>query len=343
MLAGDDLVGQALTGSGKTTAFGIPIVERIDSLDQSTQAIVLVPTRELALQVTGELSRLARFSGAKVVAIYGGQPIDKQFRALKEGAHIIVGTPGRVIDHLSRGTLRLDGVRIAVLDEADEMLDIGFAEDMVRILRRTPRGRQTTLFSATIPTFIRRLIYYHLKDPVWVQIGEEIETVPETRQLYSEVAERDKLEGLREVLGKPGEQSQTLIFCRMQVGVDRLVRNLQRWGYDLTGIHGGMRQRERDSVMRGFREGRPKLLAATNVAARGLDIPSIERVINYDVPENVEEYVHRIGRTSRMGRPGTAISLVSEWEMDVFDTIRARLGDQMEELPLALYQRAASS
>ncbi|MEE9198731.1 MAG: DEAD/DEAH box helicase, partial [Dehalococcoidia bacterium] len=223
---GYDLAGQAQTGSGKTAAFGIPIVERIDPRNPATQAIVLVPTRELALQVTGELARLARYTGAKVVAIYGGQPIVKQFRALEGGAQVIVGTPGRVIDHLGRGTIRLEGVLVAVLDEADEMLDIGFAEDMVRILRRTPRGRQTALFSATIPTFIRRLIYYHLKDPVWVRIGEEIETVPETRQLYCEVAERDKLRGLREVLGKPGEQAQTLIFCRMQVGVDRLVRNL---------------------------------------------------------------------------------------------------------------------
>ncbi len=337
-----DLVGQALTGSGKTSAFGIPIIERVDPQDRATQAIVLVPTRELALQVTKELTRLAKYRGVRVVAIYGGQPIVRQFKALDEGAHVIVGTPGRVIDHLGRSTMDLGNVRIAVLDEADEMLDIGFAEDMVRILRKTPRNRQTALFSATVPTFIKRLIYYHLREPVWVQIGEEIETVPETRQLYCEVADRDKLEGLKEVLGSPGKQAHTLIFSRMQVRVDGLARDLQRAGYDVRGLHGGMRQRERDTVMRGFREGRPKLLVATNVAARGLDIPSIECVVNYDVPDNIEHYVHRIGRTSRMGRPGTAITLVSEWDVYTFDDIRAKLGDEIEQLPLALYQSSAS-
>ena len=342
MLAGQDLVGQAQTGSGKTSAFGIPIMERIDPSDHSSQAIVLVPTRELALQVTGELKGLAKYIDARVVAIYGGEPIVRQFEALEKGAHVIVGTPGRVIDHLGRGTIDLGGVRMAVLDEADEMLDIGFAEDMVRILRKTPRNRQTALFSATIPTFIRRLIYYHLNDPVWAQMGGEIETVPETRQLYCEVAKRDKVYGLQEILGEPEKQSQTLIFCRMQIGVDRLVLDLRRMGYDVRGLHGGLRQNERNQVMRGFREGRPKLLIATNVAARGLDVPSITCVINYDVPDNVEEYVHRIGRTSRMGRPGTAITLVSEWDVGGFDAIMARLGGAIEELPISLYNRAPS-
>ncbi len=341
--AGRDLVGQAQTGSGKTAAFGIPIIERVDPGLRDTQALVLVPTRELALQVTGEITRLAAHSGARVVAIYGGEPIVKQFKALDKGAHVIVGTPGRVIDHLGRETMDLSRVRIAILDEADEMLDIGFAQDMVKILRRTPRKRQTALFSATIPTFIRRLIYYHLKEPVWVRIGEEIEMVPETRQFYYEVAERDKLQAMVEVLGKPGTQSQTLIFSRMQVRVDRLVRELQRLGYDVRGIHGGMRQKERDTVMQGFRKGRPNLLVATNVAARGLDIPAIDCVINFDVPEKVEEYVHRIGRTSRMGRPGTAITLVSEWNIEAFDAIKERLGDAIEERPLALYQPSARS
>ncbi len=342
LLKGDDLVGQAQTGSGKTSAFGIPVLEQADASNRIIQAIVLVPTRELAQQVAGELTRLAKYKGVKVVTLYGGQPIDKQFKALGNGAHVIVGTPGRVIDHLNRETINLGQVKMAVLDEADEMLDIGFADDMIRILKRTPRNRQTALFSATVPTFIRRLIYYHLKDPVWVQIGEEIETVSETRQLYCEVAQRDKLEGLREVLGVPGEHAQTLIFCRTQIAVDRLARDLRR-GYEVRGIHGGMRQRERDSVMKGFRSGNPRILVATNVAARGLDVPSISCVINYDVPDSVEDYVHRIGRTSRMGRPGTAITLVGEWEMDTFDAIKNRLEDELEELPLSLYGQVASS
>ena len=332
-----DLVGQAQTGSGKTTAFGLPMIEAVDPDLNRIQGLVLVPTRELALQVTGEINRLAAYAGIHVVPIYGGEPIARQFRALERGAHIIVGTPGRVIDHLTRGTIDLSQVRFAVLDEADEMLDIGFAQDMIKILRRTPRARQTALFSATVPTFIRRLIYYHLKDPVWVRIGEAIETVPETEQLYCEVAERDKLAGLLEVLGDPDTQDHSIIFCRMQTRVDRLANELNRRGYDCRGIHGGLPQGERDSVMRGFRQGRPKLLVATNVAARGLDVPSIKCVINFDMPDNVEDYVHRIGRTSRMGRPGTAVTLVSEWNLEAFDQIKEKMGDHLTERQLSLY------
>ena len=337
LFEGKDLVGQAQTGSGKTTAFGLPMIEKVDPDRAHTQGLVLVPTRELALQVTGELSKLSAYAGIAVVAIYGGEPIARQFRALERGSHVIVGTPGRVIDHLARGAIDLSQVRFAVLDEADEMLDIGFAQDMIKILRHTPRNRQTALFSATVPTFIRRLIYYHLKDPVWVRIGEAIETVPETEQLYCEVAERDKLAGLLEVLGKPDTQDHSIIFCRMQSRVDRLASELGRRGYDCRGIHGGMRQGERDSAMQGFREGNPKILVATNVAARGLDIPTIKCVVNFDMPDNVEDYVHRIGRTSRMGRPGTAITLVSEWNLEAFDLIKEKMGDQLSELTLSLY------
>ncbi len=332
-----DLVGQAQTGSGKTTAFGLPMIETVDPDSASIQGLVLVPTRELALQVTGEITRLSAYAGIHVAPIYGGEPIVRQFRALERGTHIVVGTPGRVIDHLTRGTMDLSHVKFAVLDEADEMLDIGFAQDMIKILRRTPKARQTALFSATVPTFIRRLIYYHLKDPVWVRIGEAIETVPETDQLYCEVAERDKLAGLLEVLGDPDTQDHSIIFCRMQTRVDRLARELSHRGYDCRGIHGGLRQGERDSVMRGFRQGDPKVLVATNVAARGLDIPSIKCVINFDMPDNVEDYVHRIGRTSRMGRPGTAVTLVSEWNLEAFDLIKEKMGDQLSELKLSLY------
>ena len=337
LFEGKDLVGQAQTGSGKTTAFGLPMLEKVDPDLGHIQGLVLVPTRELALQVTGECNRLAAHAGISVVAIYGGEPIARQFRALDRGAHVIVGTPGRVIDHLTRGTIDLSRVRFAVLDEADEMLDIGFAQDMIKILRRTPRNRQTALFSATVPTFIRRLIYYHLKEPVWVRIGEAIETVPETEQLYCEVAERDKLAGLLEVLGKPDTQDHSIIFCRMQSRVDRLAGELSRRGYDCRGIHGGMRQGERDSAMRGFRQGNPKILVATNVAARGLDVPTIKCVVNFDMPDNVEDYVHRIGRTSRMGRPGTAITLVSEWNLEAFDQIKEKMGDQLNALKLSLY------
>ena len=344
MLEGQDLVGQAQTGTGKTAAFGLPLAETLDPGETHVQAIVLTPTRELAAQVSGELRRLCLYRGLKVVTVYGGQPIRPQMDALQKGAHIVVGTPGRMLDHLSRGTLRLDRVRIAVLDEADEMLDIGFAYDIERILRFTPPSRQTALFSATIPARIRHMVYRHLKRPVWVRIGEEAEPVEQVRQVYYEVASRDKNAGLEELLqSSPSTDSehaghgQTLIFRRTQIGVERLVGYLRQRGYDARAIHGGLSQTQREAVMGAFRAGRLKLLVATNVAARGLDIPAICQVINFDIPQSVEEYVHRIGRTSRMGRPGTAITFVGEWDLETFDVIHRHIGDDMEWRTLALY------
>ena len=344
MLAGQDLVGQAQTGTGKTAAFGLPLAEILDPGETRVQAIVLTPTRELAAQVSSELRRLCRYRRFNVVTVYGGQPIRRQIDDLQRGAHIVVGTPGRMLDHLTRGTLRLDRVRIAVLDEADEMLDIGFAYDIERILRFTPPSRQTALFSATIPTHIRRMVYKHLKSPVWVRIGGEAEPVEQVRQVCYEVASRDKNAGLEELLQSspstgpdPASQGQTLIFRRTQIGVERLVGYLRQRGYDARAIHGGLSQPQRESVMGAFRAGRLKLLVATNVAARGLDIPAICQVINFDIPQNVEEYVHRIGRTSRMGRPGTAITFVGEWDLEAFEVIQRHIGDDLEWGKLALY------
>ena len=344
MLEGQDLVGQAQTGTGKTAAFGLPMAETLDPGETHVQAIVLTPTRELAAQVSNELSRLCRYRSFKVVMVYGGQPIRRQIDALQRGAHIVVGTPGRMLDHLTRGTLRLDRTRLAVLDEADEMLDIGFAEDIERILRFTPASRQTTLFSATIPSHIRHMVYRHLKRPVWIRLGEEAEPVEQVRQVCYEVASRDKNAGLEELLrNNPSTSSeraghdQTLIFRRTQAGVERLVGYLRNRGYAARGTHGGMSQPQRDAVMGAFRAGRLKLLVATNLASRGLDIPAISQVINFDVPQNVEEYVHRIGRTSRMGRPGTAITFVGEWDLEAFEVIHRHIGDDMERGRLALY------
>ena len=344
MLEGQDIVGQAQTGTGKTAAFGLPLVETLYPGETHVQAIVLTPTRELAAQVSSELRRLCRYRRFKVVTVYGGQPIHRQMDDLEKGAHIVVGTPGRILDHLTRGTLRLDRVRIAVLDEADEMLDIGFAYDIERILRFTPPSRQTALFSATMPTRIRRMVYKHLKRPVWVRIGEEAEPVEQVRQVCYEVASWDKNAGLEELLrSSPSATTeqvghgQTLIFRRTQVGVDRLVGYLRKRGYAARGIHGGLSQAQRDAAMGAFRAGRLKLLVATNVAARGLDIPAISQVINFDIPQNVEEYVHRIGRTSRMGRPGTAITFVGEWDMEAFEVIHRHIGDDLEWSKLALY------
>ncbi len=338
MYAGHDLVGQAQTGTGKTAGFGIPMAERVDGSVNAVQAIVLVPTRELAQQVTAELIRIAKYRGVHTACLYGGEPIHKQFVSLERGAHIVVGTPGRVIDHLQRGTLDLDRVRIAVLDEADQMLDIGFFPDIRRILRATPRSRQTTLFSATVPTQIKRLIYSFLHEPEWVRVGEESEPVSEVRQVYTEVAERDKYRALEKLLTSQ-EYDQALIFRRTQIGVDKLVANMSRRGYSIEGIHGALPQRKRDSVMRAFREGKLKLLVATNLASRGIDIAAISNVINFDMPDNVEEYVHRIGRTARMGRAGTAATFLAEWDFETFDAIKAHVGeDQLEHIDLGVYR-----
>ena len=325
LLDGKDVVAQAQTGTGKTAGFGIPLAELVDGREGHVQAIVLVPTRELAVQVTDELHRISKYRGIRVTAIYGGQPIKRQLDELARGTQVVVGTPGRVIDHLERRTLRLDRVRVAVLDEADQMLDIGFFPDIRRILRSTPRQRQTALFGATMPTVIRRLIYSYFREPMWVRVGEEEAPVAEVLQMYCEVASRDKQDALMEMLDAWGS-GQTLIFRRTQVGIDRLVPALKRRGYSAMGIHGGMKQRERDEAMQAFRRGDLRVLIATNVASRGIDIPAVERVVNYDIPDNIEEYIHRIGRTARMGRGGMAMTFVAEWDLDLFDTIVERVG-----------------
>ena len=342
MLAGRDVVGQAQTGTGKTAAFGVPIVEWLDPSLPAVQAIVLVPTRELANQVAKELTRICAGSGLAVAAIYGGAAMGPQREALAAGAQIVVGTPGRIQDHMERRTLRLDAVKIAVLDEADEMLDIGFADDMERILRHTPRERQTALFSATMPPFIRRMIARHMRNPVWVSIQPEAATVDTIDQVYYEVGERDKVDGLVELLeGK--ELSRVLVFRRTQIGVDRLADALDRRGISAMPIHGGLRQRERDRVMHAFRSGVLRVLVATNVAARGLDINEVSHVVNYDFPQSTEEYIHRIGRTGRAGRSGTAITFVSEWDFQDFAQLCEELGEPPRRDVLAMYEGVPSS
>ncbi len=323
---GQDVVGQAQTGTGKTAAFGIPIVEAVDPQSKALQALVLTPTRELAVQVTGEVNRLGQYRGVHAVAIYGGQAFGPQLDGLHRGSQVVVATPGRLMDHMGRGNLRIDLVRTVVLDEADQMLDIGFAPDIERILRQTPRSRQTLLFSATMPEPIRRLANRYMRSPQWIRAGGEAKPVEQVEQVYYEVAERDKLRALSELLEDPNGITQALVFRRTKAGVDDLVHDLKRRGYDAQGIHGDMTQAQRDAVMKLFRANRLRLLAATNLAARGLDISGISHVINYDMPSNVEEYVHRIGRTARMGRPGTAVTFVSEWDTQIFDAIRAHVG-----------------
>ena len=333
--AGRDVVGQAQTGTGKTAAFGIPLVETINRSARGPQALVLVPTRELAVQVNGELSRLGQFCGIRAVAIYGGQAMSRQLTALRRGVDIVVATPGRLMDHMERGTIGIGQVRCVVLDEADQMLDIGFAEDIHYILRRTPRSRQTMLFSATIPGPIKMLARRYLKDPAWIRIGGDAEPVEQVKQVYYEVADLDRPSALEELLRQPGLISQALVFRRTKVGVDRLLTYLRGRGYDAQAIHGDMTQSQRDAVMACFRSGSLRILVATNVAARGLDISAVSHVINYDMPGNLVEYVHRIGRTARMGRPGTAITFVSEWDFPVLDVIQAHVGDDLQRGNLA--------
>ena len=336
LLAGNDVVGQAHTGTGKTAAFGIPLVEQTDPSQVFIQGLILVPTRELAMQVRDELVRLAQFCRLGVVACYGGQPISKQIAALKRRTHIVVGTPGRVLDHLGKGTLRLETVRTVVLDEADEMLDVGFLPDIERILSRTPRNRQTALFSATIPSPIRRIVGRHMRSPVWIRIGSEIETAPEVRQVYIEVLEQDRMRAFVRLLKTQVNGGKVLMFRRTKAGVDNLAQALQRQGIAAAGIHGGLVQSERNAAMRSFHAGDLKVLVATNLAARGLDIPQISHVINYDMPQNLEEYVHRIGRTARMGRDGTAITFVTEWDFPMLDLLQDGLAGELKQETLPL-------
>ena len=337
MMEGRDIVGQAQTGTGKTASFGIPLAQILSPEVKEVQAIVLVPTRELCIQVSKELYRIGKYRGLKVVPVYGGQAISTQLRLLEQGAHIVVGTPGRVMDHMDRRTLSLDKIRVAVLDEADRMLDIGFAPDMERILSITPKERQTALFSATIPPFLQRMVRHYMVDPIWVSVHPEQATVPEIQQVYYEVAERDKIKGVEAMLKEHGKSARTLIFCNMQVGVDRLASRLRKLGYNAEGIHGGLPQAKRLRVLSDFKEGKLNVLVATNVASRGLDIPEVAHVINYDAPQNAEDYIHRIGRTGRMGRTGIASTFIAEWDFDILQQVRRVVGDSLQQGKLSIY------
>jgi ATP-dependent RNA helicase DeaD len=336
LLTGRDLMGQAQTGTGKTAAFGIPLVELLDPELKAVQAVILAPTRELASQISEEIGKLARHTELRIATVYGGAVMSRQVLDLKRGAQIVVGTPGRILDHLARGTMRLDQVRYVVLDEADRMLDMGFMPDVERILRRTPRSRQTALFSATMPTVVRIMARRHMKDPAWIQIKPEERTVSEVDQVYYEVAEQDKPAGLALILEEQ-KPERAIIFRRTQVGVDKLTRYLRSRGYQAEALHGSMSQQLRERVLADFRRGELPLLVATNVAARGLDISEVSHVINYDIPEESESYIHRIGRTARMGREGVAITFVAEWDEGALAEIKKVTNGSLRQERLALY------
>ncbi len=325
LMAGRDLIGQAQTGTGKTAAFALPLIAKIDPKRPETQALVMAPTRELAVQVAGGIHDLAKYTGVRIVPVYGGQPIDRQFRALRGGAQVVVGTPGRLLDHLRRGTLTLQNVTFCVLDEADEMLALGFLEDMETILAELPAERQLAFFSATMPPRIADLMKRFLRNPAQVSIEMKKRTVEATNQTYYEVPPGKKLEALARVLDmeSPGP---TIIFCRTRKETADLAEALRLRGYGAEALHGEMGQADRDRVLRRFRDGQADLLIATDVAARGLDIETVTHVINYDIPWDVEQYIHRIGRTGRAGRSGDALTLVEPRERRQLKAIERLIG-----------------
>lgn len=309
-LEGHDMIGQAQTGTGKTAAFGIPLLQKINPDSKKLQAIILLPTRELAIQVADEIRRLAKFMhGIKVLPVYGGQDIVRQIRSLKDGTQIVVGTPGRVMDHMRRKTIRVDQVHTVVLDEADEMLNMGFLEDMETILSQLPQERQTVMFSATMPSAIAQIAKKFQNEPVMVRVVKKELTVPKVIQYYYEVKPQNKVEVLCRLMDLYSPKL-SVVFCNTKKGVDELVQSLQGRGYFAEGLHGDLKQEQRDRVMNGFRNGRTDILVATDVAARGIDVDDVEAVFNYDIPQDDEYYVHRIGRTGRAGREGKAFSLV---------------------------------
>ncbi len=309
-LEGRDIIGQAQTGTGKTAAFGIPLLQKIDPKVKKLQAVALCPTRELAIQVADEIRRLAKYMhGVKVLPIYGGQDIVKQIRSLKDGTQIIIGTPGRVMDHMRRKTVKFDFVHTVVMDEADEMLNMGFLEDMETILSQLPEERQTVMFSATMPPAILDIARKFQQEPVNVKVVKKELTVPKVTQYYYEVKPKSKVEVMCRLLDMYAPKL-SVVFCNTKKQVDELVQALQGRGYFAEGLHGDLKQIQRDRVMNSFRNGKTEILVATDVAARGIDVDDVEAVFNYDLPQDDEYYVHRIGRTGRAGREGIAFSFV---------------------------------
>ena len=320
LLDGKDVIAQAQTGTGKTAAFGIPIIQNVTP-GKRPSALILCPTRELAVQVSEEIRKLAAFKGLSVLAVYGGAAIEPQIDALEKGVDIVSGTPGRVIDHIQRGTMDLKGVRFLVLDEADRMLDMGFIEDIDYIISKVSKDRQTMLFSATIPGEIRKLGERHMRDPQVVSVSEDELVLPNTKQMYFAVGRKNKIWALCRVLDK--EKPKAIVFAQTKFMVDIIEKRLTSYGYPAAAIHGDLTQARREKVLSDFRSGKVRILIATDVAARGLDIEGVTHVINYDIPESPEVYVHRIGRTGRAGKEGKAITFVSSDEMHLLEAVES--------------------
>jgi ATP-dependent RNA helicase DeaD len=319
LLEGKDIIGQAQTGTGKTAAFAIPVIERVQPGSRDIHALVLCPTRELALQVTAEFQKLAKYKrDLTVVTIYGGQPIERQIRSLQQRPQIVIGTPGRVKDMIQRGVLHLQNVKTIVLDEADEMLNMGFRHDIEQILKQTPSNRQTVFFSATMPKAILELTVKYQRNALHVKVAQHDQPLVKIEQCYFEVQKTEKMAALIQLL-KHHRFELALVFCNTKWKVDALVKKLKSAGYSADGLHGGKTQSQRDRIMQGFRKGNTQLLIATDVAARGLDVDNVEAVFNFDLPKDSEFYVHRIGRTGRAGKSGQAFTFV---ENDEFPQLR---------------------
>jgi ATP-dependent RNA helicase DeaD len=340
-LSGRDVIGQAQTGTGKTAAFLVPFLNSWrDNNEPGPQALVLAPTRELVVQVSQEAQKLVPSRHCRAVPIYGGQRFRQQLIEMKKGCHIAVGTPGRVLDHLSRGTLVLDRVRYVVLDEADRMLDIGFRPDIEKILRRCPKQRQTMLLSATLPPPVLRLAHRYMQDPVHINLSPEKLTVENIRQSYITVDEERKFDLLLRVLDRE-KPRQCIIFCERKRWADDLYRDLRRAHKRVSVMHGDLEQCDRDRIMQGFRDGKVVYLVATDVVGRGIDVTNISHIINYDLPEDPENYVHRIGRTGRMGADGIAIAFVTPEQGKQLTAIEAFINKQLDQDSIEGFQAFA--
>ena len=332
--AGRDVTAQAQTGTGKTAAFGIPVIEKIDPTKRCVQALVLCPTRELCIQIAEEFSSLlAHLSRVTVLPVYGGQPIERQLRALQSGVHIVIGTPGRIMDHLDRRTLQLGDVKTVVLDEADQMLDMGFRDDIELILKKIPQERQTLLFSATLPQPIIDISKRFQNKPEFVRVQYAELTVPQIEQCYIEVKDREKLDVLCRLIDLEDPQL-AIIFCNTKRRAEELSGKVRARGYRADELHGDMKQSQRDRVMGGFRKGQIDILIATDVAARGIDVDDVDIVINYDVPQDVEYYVHRIGRTGRAGKSGKAVTFVAHRDYTKMHEIQKYAKVQLTQMPV---------
>ncbi|WP_425541792.1 DEAD/DEAH box helicase [Bacillus carboniphilus] len=338
-LQGYDVIGQAQTGTGKTVAFGVPLLERVNVRNSEVQGLIIAPTRELAVQVSEELYKLGQDKRVRVLSIYGGQDIQRQIRALKKGPHIIVGTPGRIMDHMNRGTINFNSVHTVVLDEADEMLNMGFVEDIEAILSKVPTERQTLLFSATMPGPIRSIANRFMKEPKVIRTKAKEMTVPQIEQAYVEVHEKKKFDVLTRLLDIQSPEL-AIVFGRTKRRVDELANALSIRGYTAEGIHGDLTQAKRLQVLKKFKSNSIDILVATDVAARGLDISGVTHVYNFDIPQDPESYVHRIGRTGRAGKQGTAITFVTPRETSYLRVVEETTKRKMTKMKAPSFDEA---